>query len=183
MPSSELVSVVVPAFNHAAYVGECLRVLEAQTYRPLELLIADDASTDGTAEAIEAFLAGHADTFERVVFQRHTVNIGAAATLNGLLAQARGRYVFLNASDDRAEPDAVTTLVGVLQADPRAAMAVGDSTIIDDTGQRVYWGPHRERVPEESATIRMWVQYLARRQPARGVRSRACSGASEPSIG
>ena len=159
--SPELVSVLVPAYNHAAYVRECLEGVLAQTHRPLELLIGDDASTDGTADEIRSFLQEHGDSFERVVFESNAVNGGTAAMLNRLLAHARGRYLFLNASDDRAAPHAIETLAAVLDADARAALAVGDSIIIDAASRRVYWGPHREVVADESiATYRTWVEYL-----------------------
>ena len=161
MPSRELVSVLIPAFNHERYVRECLVAIAAQTHRPLELLIADDASTDTTADVITAFLARHGAEFERVVFHRHDANVGVADTLNRLLVQARGTYIFLNASDDRASPRAIATLVDVLDNDRRAALAVGDSVIIDGSGARVYWGPNRETVNEEhTATYRTWVDYL-----------------------
>jgi len=159
--SPELVSALVPAYNHVGYVRECLEALAAQTYRPLELLIADDASSDSTADEIRAFLRENGDAFDRVVFQPHEINRGTAATLNGLLAEARGRYLFLNASDDRAAHHAITTLAGALDAVPRAALAVGDSIIIDKTGQRVYWSPDRELIANEAAaTYRTWVDYL-----------------------
>lgn len=157
----ELVSVLVPAYNHEAYVRECLEALAAQTYRPLELLVADDASVDDTAAEIERFLDERGSAFDRTVFLRNERNIGTAETLNGLLAQARGRYVFLNASDDRAAPHAIARLVEALASDPRAALAVGDSIIIDASGARLYWGPRQAIVHEESApAYRTWVDYL-----------------------
>jgi hypothetical protein len=80
--------------------------------------------------------------------------------LNRLLAHARGRYLFLNASDDRAAPHAIATLAAVLDADPRVALGVGDSIFIDDSGRRAYWGPHGEARDEATATYRTWVEFL-----------------------
>lgn len=161
MNAPELVSVIVPAYEHERYVESCLDALAAQTYRPMELLIADDASRDATAAVIEKFVAEQTAEFDRIVFLRHDRNLGVATTLNELLERARGTYVFLNASDDRAEPDAVSKLVGVLESDSRSALAVGDNAIIDDSGRRVYWGPNRELVRDEhAATFRTWVDYL-----------------------
>lgn len=157
----ELVSILVPAHNHESYVRECLEALAAQTYRPLELLIADDASVDDTAAEIERFLDERGSAFDRTVFVRNERNIGTAGTLDGLLAQARGRYVFLNASDDRAAPHAIARLVEALASDPRAALAVGDSIIIDGSGRRVFWGAHREIVRDERDAVYLtWVDYL-----------------------
>ena len=161
MPSRELVSVLVPAYNHEHYVRECLEALAAQSHRPLELIIGDDASADGTADVIRAFLRERGDEFDRVVFRAKTVNGGIAAMLNDLLREARGAYLFLNASDDRAAPHAIEVLAGVLDADPRVALAVGDSIVIDSSGQRVYWAPDRlSFVDESDARFRTWVEYL-----------------------
>lgn len=161
MPSSELVSALVPAHNHAEYVREALEALARQTHRPLELLVGDDASSDETASAIRAFLRERGDVFDRVVFEERRENIGVAAMLNALVAQARGTYVFVNASDDRAEPHAISVLAGTLDADPRAAMAVGDNILIDDSSRRMYWGPHRETLADPAdAAYLTWVEYL-----------------------
>lgn len=161
MTSPELVSALVPAFNHVRYVRECLEALAAQTHRPLELIVGDDASSDGTADVISEFIRERGDAFDRVVFERHTTNGGTAAMLNRLIAQARGRYVFLNASDDRAAPHAIEVLAAVLDSDPRVALAVGDSIIIDADSRRVYWGPDREEYDDPGAApYHTWVELL-----------------------
>jgi len=161
VPSRELVSVLVPAYNHERYVRECLDALAAQTHRPLELLVGDDASSDGTADAVREFLRERSGEFDRVVFRAKTANGGVAAMLNELLSAARGAYVFLNASDDRAAPRAIKVLAGVLDADSRVALAVGDSIVIDSSGRRVYWAPDRMSFVDESeARFRTWVEYL-----------------------
>ena len=125
MPGSSLVSVLVPAYNHERYVSDCLASIVAQTHPDLELIIANDGSTDDTHQAIDAFLHQHASRFARVVYLNRP-NRGIAATLNELLSQARGRFLFLIASDDRAKPQAVSTLYSVLARRPRVALAVGD---------------------------------------------------------
>ncbi len=143
MPSRELVSVIVPAYNHARYVSECIGALADQTHQRLELLVADDASTDDTAECVAEALRRHGDRFERVRFTRHERNLGTAGTLNALLPAARGRYVYLNASDDRSAPEAIATLAEILDRHPRTAMAVGDARVIDAHGDPVLWGPRQ----------------------------------------
>lgn len=168
MLSTDLVSILVPAYNHERYVEACLQAIVAQTYRPLELLIADDASDDSTSEQIADFIAEHGDQFERVHFDRHEHNRGIAETLNALLARARGKYVFVNASDDRAEPEAIGVLVTELSRHPRAAMAVGDNAILDANGDRVYWDSNRGVIRDPvHATFLTWVDDLRTRAPRR----------------
>jgi len=105
-----LVSVVVPAYNHARYVAEAIASVAAQTYPHLELIIIDDGSRDGTADVVEQALA----SFTRPSRFVRRSNRGAPATLNEGAALASGRYVaFLN-SDDFYTPDRIETLVDAI---------------------------------------------------------------------
>lgn len=142
MRSRPLVSVIVPAYNHEDYVTECLESVAAQTYPALELLVIDDGSGDHTDDRIADFVATHRGRFRRVV-HRSRENRGTAATCNELIELARGRFVYQIASDDRAEPHAIASLVAALRGHPRTALAVGDSQFIDARGRRVRWGPDR----------------------------------------
>lgn len=172
MPGDSLVSVLVPAYNHERWVSECLASVAAQTHPDLELLVANDGSTDGTHDAIEAFLAMNAGRFTRVVYLNRP-NRGLATTLNELLSHARGRFLFLIASDDRAKPQAVETLHAVLARRPRYALAVGDNEIIDAGGRRVYWDAERRNVDEPGPDgFRTWGEFLKSARPARDFRPR-----------
>ncbi len=172
MPGDSLVSVLVPAYNHERYVTECLASVAAQTHPDLELLIANDGSTDGTHDAIEAFLATNSGRFARVVYLNRP-NRGLATTLNELLGHASGRFLFLIASDDRAKPQAVETLYAVLDRRPRHALAVGDNEIIDASGRRVYWDAERRNVDDPGlASYRTWGEFLKATRPARDFRPR-----------
>jgi thioesterase domain-containing protein/GT2 family glycosyltransferase len=102
-----LVTVVIPAYNHARFVAKAIESVVAQTYRRLELVIIDDGSDDGTPEVISRSLAG-------VPFPsrfKTRENRGAPATLNEGAALAQGQYVaFLN-SDDWYAPDRIACMV------------------------------------------------------------------------
>lgn len=143
-----LVSVVVPSYKHADYVAACLRALAEQTYRPMELLIVDDDSPDDTAAVIEATLPEVSSAFERIVFHARDSNRGLVASLNEMLEEAHGEYVFQNDSDDLAAPEAVEVLVDALEQDPGIALAAGDNAIIDESGRRVYWDLNRQNHDE-----------------------------------
>ncbi|HEY2324319.1 MAG TPA: glycosyltransferase family A protein, partial [Thermoanaerobaculia bacterium] len=86
------VSVVIPSYNYARYLGEAIDSALAQTLPPLEVIVVDDGSTDETSEV----LATYADRI-RVLRQK---NSGVAVARNSGIAAAHGEYVaFLDADD------------------------------------------------------------------------------------
>ncbi|UBU09495.1 glycosyltransferase family 2 protein [Nonomuraea gerenzanensis] len=105
-----LVSAIVPNYNYAASLELCLRALQAQTYRPMELIVVDDGSTDDSAEVARRLGV-------RVI--RTERNLGTAAARNLGAEHARGEILMFVDSDVAAYPDAAEVAVGLLAADPR----------------------------------------------------------------
>lgn len=87
-----MVSVVIPAFNGAEFIGETIESILAQTYRPLEVLVVDDGSTDRTAAVVQRF-------GEPVRYIRQE-NAGTAAARNHAVAHSRGVFIALLDQDD-----------------------------------------------------------------------------------
>ena len=90
--TSPLVSVVIPTFNRAATIVRAVESVLQQTYRPLELIVVDDGSTDGTSEVLQAY--GKA-----VVYVRQD-NAGPAAARNRGIRESQGDMVAFLDSDD-----------------------------------------------------------------------------------
>ncbi len=102
-----LVSVVLPAYNHARFVAQAIASVAAQTYPHIELIVIDDGSTDNTAAVIAECLSEM--TLPARFIARE--NRGAPATLNEGATLARGQYLaFLN-SDDYYAPDRIERMV------------------------------------------------------------------------
>jgi glycosyltransferase involved in cell wall biosynthesis len=117
LSSSALVSVVVPAYNHEQYVELALRSVLEQDYGPIELIVLDDCSKDGTADVVREFV-NRADVtarFERVVFAANEQNLGANRTINRGLGECRGNYINILNSDDLFAPTRLARLVKVCQ--------------------------------------------------------------------
>ncbi|HET7097616.1 MAG TPA: glycosyltransferase, partial [Casimicrobiaceae bacterium] len=121
-----LVSVVMRAYNHARFVGEAIASVATQTYRTLELVIVDEGSTDGTAEAIARTIEGLPFPV-RFVARSHK---GAPATLNEAAAMACGTYLSFLDPDDCYAPDRVAAMVDAVA---RPALAWGFS-LVDRVG-------------------------------------------------
>jgi glycosyltransferase involved in cell wall biosynthesis len=110
-----LVSVVLPVYNGARYVRAALASVFAQSYRPLEVIVVDDGSTDGTPAAVRAFPG------VRYVRQ---ANRGAAAARNAALPLARGELVAFMDHDDLWTPDKLSVQVAYLAQHPSLAGVV-----------------------------------------------------------
>jgi glycosyltransferase involved in cell wall biosynthesis len=106
-PETPLVSVVMPTYNHAAFIEPALRSVYAQSYRAIELVVVDDGSTDGSSAEIERCLADSPFP-HRFVAQP---NRGAPAAINEGLQHARGDFVNLLNSDDAFEPARIARMV------------------------------------------------------------------------
>ena len=114
-----LVSVIVPAYDRATLIGDSLDSVRAQTYRPLELIVVDDGSTDGTAAAVEAWYGKHPDDPEltlRILRQEHS---GASATRNCGLVRCGGEFIQYFDSDDLLHPQKIQRQVARLVGDER----------------------------------------------------------------
>jgi glycosyltransferase involved in cell wall biosynthesis len=110
-----LVSVLMPTFNVAAYVGEAIKSILEQTWRDLELLVQDDGSTDGTL-AVTREMA-QSDARVRVL-EPFAVNRGVVAARNALVQSAKGEFIAWMDSDDISKPDRIERQIKFLNAKP-----------------------------------------------------------------
>jgi glycosyltransferase involved in cell wall biosynthesis len=127
-----LVSVLVTTYNHARYVEEALDSLRRQTSRDFEVIITDDASTDGSADVIAAWLAR---TGYPAQFIRNPDNRGICANRNAALARASGSFVCSLSGDDCYEPDRIERQLACFLAQPESVAAVySDMSMVDAEG-------------------------------------------------
>jgi len=115
------VSIGVPVYNGERLLRRTLDSLLAQTYPHLEIIISDNASTDGT----EAIGREFAERDARVRYVRNETNIGAIPNFLRTLDLATSDYFTWTAADDVRPPEAVAACVRALEASPDAVMAHG----------------------------------------------------------
>lgn len=104
-----LVTIAIPTLNRAALLQDCLAAALGQTYGNFEVLVSDNASTDGTAQRLKDI----SDRRLRIIRQK--VNIGLLRNLNVLLEQARGEYVVFVPDDDRIAPHMLERCVALIR--------------------------------------------------------------------
>lgn len=122
------VSIGLPVYNGERYLAGAIASILAQTYADFELIICDNASTDGTAEICRDFAARDG----RVRYHRQPENLGAARNFNSCFDLASGRYFKWMAHDDIIRPRFLEACVRVLDDDPGAVLCQSLVHIVDD---------------------------------------------------
>jgi glycosyltransferase involved in cell wall biosynthesis len=131
MPASRWpvrVSVVIPSFNHAAFVGQAIESVLAQDV-DLELLVVDDASADQSRDVIASF------SDPRLRFLPQAENRGPSAALNVGIAVARGQYVTALGSDDFYLPGTLRTQLSFLDGHSQYDAVFGLPRLINENGK------------------------------------------------
>lgn len=114
----DLITIVAPAYNHAAYIENALCSIKNQTYTNKELIVIDDCSTDNTAEIIENFIASEdvkAAFPGGIRFIRHEVNMNAHNSLNEGIREAKGSYIAIINTDDMYEENRLESMLSELK--------------------------------------------------------------------
>jgi glycosyltransferase involved in cell wall biosynthesis len=113
-----LVSVVIPTYNRGHVVGRAIRSALKQSYRPIEILVVDDGSTDDTRDVVSKFEE------RNIHYVRHPNRRNGAAARNTGVRRSRGQYVAFLDSDDEWLPSKLQKQVAALSALPKGYAAV-----------------------------------------------------------
>ena len=125
------VTVIMPAYNHARFIGQAVTSVLSQSFKDLELLVVDDASRDETPEVLARF------SDARLRSRRNPNNIGASASVNDALQTAAGEFIAILNSDDYFFPDKLARQVRFLDENPRVGAVFGLPFFIDEQGKRI----------------------------------------------
>lgn len=107
-----MVSIIVPVYNAVKYIETTIDMVSRQTYKDWELILVDDASTDGSADLIEKIVASQG---KRVRLIRKSVNEGAAAARNTGIDASAGRYIAFLDADDVWMPDKLQKQIAFME--------------------------------------------------------------------
>ena len=124
---ADLVSVIIPSYNHARFLPDAIQSAAKQTYGPVEVIVIDDGSTDDTEQVVKPF---------RTVRYVKQTNSGVTAARNTGLHLSSGSYVVFLDADDRLLSGAVEIGVRSLRANPDCALTFGTFYMIDTEGRK-----------------------------------------------
>lgn len=152
-PRSPLVSIGLAVYNGERFLSEALRSLVTQTYKNLEILIGDNASTDRT----EAIYREFARSDPRIRCLRSDVNRGAKWNFNRLVGEARGSYFRWAAADDLVEADLIEQCMAVMNRRPDVVLVYPKTRFIDQQGEAIGEYDDRLHLEEELPSERLWL--------------------------
>lgn len=127
--SPSLITIIVGVYNHKKYIHENLNAIFECEYPNIELIVFDDASTDGSKEVIKHFQTKH-----KFTFIDNVTNRGFCNNLNTAIAAASGSYIKIISADDIIEGDNLGTFVDYLEQHNDIDVVYGDLEIIDENG-------------------------------------------------
>jgi len=122
-----LVSVIMPTYNRAEFIGKAIDSVLAQDYKHLELIIIDDGSTDDTKEIVESYLS------DKILYY-YQDNSGQSVARNNGINHANGKYIAFLDSDNIYNPGKISTQVAFLNENSEYQVIYGDDEFIDENG-------------------------------------------------
>src|SRR3989442_498181 len=140
------VSVSVISYNQEKYIGDCLEsILEQQVEFPIEIIVGDDASRDGTQTAILEYQRRYPDIIHSILRDRNT---GGTENYYGVVAMCKGEYIAHIDGDDRMLPGKLAKQVAFLNAHPECSMVVHKANVIRASDGRLLGRlPHNAQPP------------------------------------
>ncbi len=151
LPETPLVSIVVPSFNQGQFIGDTIRSILSQDYRPIEIHVIDGASTDNTVEVLKSF--GNTPELNWC----SEPDRGVVEAVNKGFARVKGDIVGIQSSDDMYLPGAIGTMVQVLKARPDHGLVYADMETVDANGEFLFRSSIRPFSVQSFLSKQTWI--------------------------
>lgn len=151
--SFPLVSIIVPTYNAEEFIVENLNSILEQDYPNIEIVIADDCSTDNTQKVIRDYFKDKDTSKIKIFFNEK--NVGVTKNSNICLKACTGKYVFLHAGDDVLLPGKISSQVEFLETHPEYVMCYHNVDVFDSVTNKtlyLYNSFYRNRTHQGDAT-------------------------------
>lgn len=153
-------SVLIPTYNRAHYLFECLESVLVSDYPALEVIVSDNASPDNTLDVVKSF------DDNRLRYYRNETNVGPELNILRLFEYATGDYVFCLTDDDLMNANAISETLRIIQEYPDVGVILSTLNQIDDrTGQAMsdyvfYEKDHLFSAGQESLVALLWACHV-----------------------
>lgn len=137
------VSVIVPNYNHASFLGQRIDSILGQTFQDFELILLDDSSTDGSWGILENYRNNPHVSY---LIQNESNSGSAFRQWKKGIELAQGKWIWIAESDDYAEPSFLGRLMAEVQKTPDCVLAYADTWWVDQQGNTLWETPHNNRV-------------------------------------
>jgi glycosyltransferase involved in cell wall biosynthesis len=156
-----LVSVIIPSYNSIRYIQDTIASVYAQAHRPLEVIVVDDGSTDGSWELLEQL---QATTFPELVVLCHPGRENRGETIARALAlgRASGQFIAVLDSDDLFRPGKLERQLEALGQHPDVVLCHTAVEVVGDTSRSSYFQSHFNNNPEGPYRFSHLSEYLIR---------------------
>lgn len=133
--NEDLITVCIPAYNAAKFIGETLQSVKRQTYQNWEVIVVEDGTLDGTKEIVEEFAK---QIIQKVLYIRQEKNQGAPAARNAAANASTGKWLALLDSDDLWHQNHLSSLMYTSHAHPDSEFIHGGAISFDsETGEKL----------------------------------------------
>lgn len=124
-----LVSIIIPVYNSAEYLDDCIESLLSQTYSEIEIVLCDDCSTDNSRDVLKKY-----ESNSRIKILYNEKNMRQAATRNRCLQVCSGQYIAIQDSDDVSKHDRIEKLFNALTNSEQISFVGSSCYLFDDFG-------------------------------------------------
>ena len=158
-----LFSIIMPAYNRANVISQSLDSVFVQSYRPIEIVVVDDGSTDETASVVDAWKASHAGENSLLFKYVYQNNAGPSAARNRGLSESSGEFIQFLDSDDLIPPERLEILAGIFNQDTDVDFIhTGFDGFCADCGEVIeqHYGKPEQNQLEVALKGRLWPNTL-----------------------
>ena len=151
---SKLISVIIPVYNVASYIEECLQSVFQQTYQSLEVLIIDDCGKDNSMQLVKNFIEKIKDVRFKII--QHPKNLGLSAARNTGIKNATGDYLYFLDSDDFISNNCIETFITLIKQHPDSDIVFGSASFYPNQWGNFCLHVNNNIIPEYSNN-RKWI--------------------------
>ncbi len=148
MPPPKKVSVLITTYNFAEFIERAIQSVLQQTYKDIEIIVADDGSSDDSQQIIKSLASKYAPIIIPVLSE---VNKGLSHNINQGLDRCKGDFIAILSGDDLMHPDKLSKQIQFLEQNPDCGICTHEMEVFEsETGKPLYLTNERYRMPKKS---------------------------------